>query len=92
MSPAALALLLYLGRYLRAHPNKKAQLLKIHVEMTGRPLARTALWRHTRPAPQHQPLLETSLVYLVFLSRNGQLTPSPVRGKLFNYRTPDFLK
>lgn len=89
MSAPADAFLRYLGRYL-VESRTHAQLYAAHEKTTGRTIARKDVWRHTSGTVY--PNAETTLVYLVFLHKAGELIPAPKRGDLFQYKHPAWLK
>ena len=90
MSGPAAALLRYLSRYLRETPGARARLFKLHEAETGRVLHDKNLCSHL--AALNQPNCETSLVYLKFLHKAGELIPAKTRGDLFFFKHPAWLK
>jgi hypothetical protein len=90
MSAPADAFLRYLGRYLAGNPAGRAKLFAAHLTTTGRTLNRKTVWRHT--SGLIYPNAETTLVYLVFLHKAGELIPVSKRGALFEYKHPAWLK
>lgn len=90
MTRPAAAVLLYLGRYLRENPKKRRVLKALYARLTSGPLHEGHLWKHT--ARRVEPSLSAALVYLVFLSRAGELLPAKRRGDLFTYKHPEWLR
>ncbi len=90
MTKASGGVLLYLHRYLAAHPSEKKKLIALYKKHHGREIEAKELWRHARR--ETEPSLGKGLVYLIFLSRAGELIPSTVPGELFTYKNPAWLK
>jgi hypothetical protein len=90
MTKASGCVLLYLQRYLEAHPQEKKKLMSLYKKHHGREIEAKDLWRHTRR--KIEPSLGKGLVYLIFLSRAGELISSKVPGELFTYRHPEWLR
>lgn len=90
MTRPAHAVLLYLDRYLQENPKKRRALRDLYERTTGQALHLGALWKHT--TRKVEPGLSASLVYLVFLSRAGELLPTNTRGALFTYKHPEWLR
>lgn len=90
MTRAANAVLLYLDRYLAGNPSRRRRLKAQFLKTTGHELHEGHLWKHTKR--KVEPNLSTSLVYLVFLSRAGELIPSETPGALFTYKHPEYLR
>ncbi len=89
MTKAAHGVLLYLDRYLLEHPKKRRALRDLYLRTTSRELHEGHLWKHTKR--KVEPNLSTTLVYLVFLSKAGELLPAKTPGLLFTYKNPQYL-
>lgn len=90
MTKAANAVLLYLARYLEKYPARRKVLRALYSRTTGRELHEGHLWKHLKR--KVEPSLSATLVYLVFLSRAGELIASRVPGALFTYKHPEWLR
>lgn len=89
MTTAANALLLYLDRYLKNNPKRRRELFDQYEKTTGKKLHPGQLWKHAER--RVEPNLSTTLVYLVFLSRERELISSKTPGALFTYKHPEWL-
>lgn len=90
MTTAAKGVLRTLDRFLLANPKRRHALNALYLKHTGRELLDGALWKHRKQ--KVEPQLGTSLVYMIFLSKEGALISSPTPGALFTYQNPAWLK
>jgi hypothetical protein len=84
------ALLFYLRCYIEEKPQRRKALCKFHLKRTERELHEGNLHRHL--SLENQPNMDTTLVYLSFLHRAGELIPAEKRNGLFHYAHPEWLK
>lgn len=90
MTTQVRALLYYLGRYLKAHPEKRAELVKAYKKTIRVKSAWPAIWRHTML--KVEPSASSLLVYLAFLYREQAIEPGKRGEGLFIYSFPEFLR
>lgn len=90
MTNAASGLLLYLRRYFDHAPDERAKFRQLYQRHTGRRLAPSELWKYTRR--KVEPSMSATIIIQIFLHGAGELRPARVRGELFTYKHPAWLK
>ena len=90
MTDAARGVLVTLDTWLKANPKTIHRLYALHEKTLGEKLAPKTLWRHR--VCERQPRLDTTLVYLAFLSLNRCVIASLKPGVLFTYAQPEWLR
>lgn len=90
MTAATRAFLYYLRRYIGKDSKRRAALCRFHLERTRRAINTGNLTRHL--LLRNQPNMDTTLCYLSFLHRAGELIPARRKNGLFHYKHPEWLR